>query len=100
MSMWYVIIGRDAKDSITARRIHRPAHLQRLEALRAAERLLAAGPMPAIDWADPGPAGFVGSLVVAEFESLEQAQAWADADPYLAGGAWESTEVHPFVRVL
>ena len=78
----------------------RPDHLARLIALRDDGRLLLAGPCPAIDAEDPGPAGFSGSVVIAEFESLEQARAWADADPYVAAGVYERTEVRPFRRVL
>jgi hypothetical protein len=98
--MYYMILGHDAPDSLVARRALRPDHLQRLHALREAGRLLVAGPLPAIDSPDPGPAGFVGSLLVAEFESLELARAWAMDDPYLAGGAWREVVVQPFVRVL
>jgi hypothetical protein len=98
--MYYVILGRDVPDSLALRRAHRPAHLARLDALREAGRLLIAGPMPAIDASDPGPAGFTGSLVVAEFESLVAARAWADADPYVIAGVWSGAEVQPFLRVL
>lgn len=98
--MLYMILGNDAPDALPARRQHRPAHLERLNALRAAGKLVLAGPLPAVDAVDPGPAGFTGSLVVAEFESLEAARAWALADPYLAGGAWVSADVRPFLRVL
>jgi hypothetical protein len=98
--MLYMILGRDAPDALPARRQHRPAHLERLQALRAAGRLVLAGPLPAIDAPDPGPAGFTGSLVVAEFDSLSEARAWAEADPYLAGGAWVDADVRPFLRVL
>jgi len=93
--MWYAIIGNDRKSSLQARLAARPAHLARLEALRDAGRLRLAGPFPAIDAEDPGPAGFTGSLVVAEFESLDAARAWADADPYLAAGVYASVEVRP-----
>jgi uncharacterized protein YciI len=98
--MWFVIFGRDAADALAKRREVRPAHLARLEALRDAGRLLLAGPMPAIEADDPGPAGFVGSLIVAEFASLSEARAWADADPYVAAGVYRDVEVHPFRRVL
>jgi uncharacterized protein YciI len=98
--MWYAIHGHDAPDSLPLRRTHREAHLARLHALRAEGRLLLAGPLPAIDAADPGPAGFTGSLVVAEFDSLAAARAWADADPYLAAGVWRTADVRPFLRVL
>lgn len=98
--MWYVIEGYDGQDVLPARAAARPAHLARLQALREAGRLLLAGPCPAIDSEDPGAAGFSGSLVVAEFESLAAARAWADADPYVAAGVYVRTEVRPFRRVL
>jgi uncharacterized protein YciI len=78
----------------------RPAHVARLQQLLSEGRLLLAGPRPAIDAEDPGPAGFLGSLVVAGFESLQEAQAWADADPYVESGVYESVEVTPFKRVM
>lgn len=98
--MWYVIRGHDARDALALRRAARGAHLARLEALRDAGRLFVAGPLPAIDSADPGPAGYVGSVVIAEFESLAAARTWADADPYLTQGAWARADVDPFVPVL
>ena len=98
--MWYLILGRDAPDSLPRRLQHRPDHLARLHALRDAGRLLCAGPLPAIDSEDPGPAGFTGSAIIAEFGSLADARAWADADPYLAGGVYREVEVLPFKRVL
>ena len=98
--MWYSIYSQDYEGSLQARLDARPAHVARLEALLAEGRLLLAGPRPAIDADDPGPAGFQGSLVVAGFESLLQAQAWADADPYVEAGVYESVEVTPFKRVL
>ena len=98
--MWYAITGSDRPDSLAARRDARPAHLARLEALRDAGRLLLAGPFPAIDAADPGPAGFTGSLIVAEFDSLEAARAWAEADPYRAAGVYDVVDVRPFRKVL
>ena len=98
--MWYVIYARDRADSLSARQSARAAHLARLEALLQEGRLLLAGPRPAIDSEDPGPAGFQGSLVVADFDSLGAAQAWADADPYVASGAYESVEVTPFKRIM
>jgi uncharacterized protein YciI len=98
--MWYVIDARDVQDSLVRRRAARPRHLERLEALRDAGRLLLAGPYPAIDAEDPGPAGFSGSLIVAEFESLEAARAWADADPYAEAGVYASVDVRPFRKVL
>lgn len=98
--MWYVIEGYDGENVLAQRLAARPEHLARLTALAEAGRLLLAGPCPAIDAPDPGPAGFSGSLVVAEFESLEAARTWADADPYVAAGVYARTEVRPFKRVL
>ena len=98
--MLYVILGRDGPDSLPIRRRVRPAHLERVEALRAAGRLVLAGPMPAIDGPDPGPAGFTGSVIVAEFADLDEARAWANADPYVTDGVFASIEVHPFLQVL
>lgn len=98
--MWYAIQGHDVPDSLPFRRQARPAHLARLEALRDAGRLLLAGPHPAIDAEDPGPAGFTGSLVVAEFENLDAARAWADADPYVKAGVYARVDVRPFRPVL
>jgi len=97
--MLYVINGRDTEDSLGARADSRDGHLARIQALVDEGRLILAGPMPAIDAEDPGPAGFTGSLIVAEFDSLTDARAWADADPYLASGAWHSVEVRPFLQV-
>lgn len=98
--MWYLILGRDRPDALPARLAARPAHLARLEALRDAGRLLLAGPLPAIDAEDPGAAGFTGSLIVAEFEDLAAARAFAQADPYVAAGVYADVEVSPFRRVL
>ena len=98
--MWYAIQGHDVPDSLSSRRRARPAHLARLEALRDAGRLLIAGPHPAIDAEDPGPAGFTGSLVVAEFDTLDAARAWADADPYVEAGVYARVDVRPFRPVL
>jgi len=98
--MWYVIYSRDRPDSLDARLKARPEHLERIQALLNQGRLLLAGPRPAIDTEDPGPAGFQGSLVVARFDSLEDARAWAAADPYAAAGVYENVEVSPFRRVL
>ena len=98
--MWYVIEGYDGQDVLAARQAARPEHLARLQALQKAGQLLLAGPCPAIDSEDPGAAGFSGSLVVAEFESLAMARAWADADPYVAAGVYARTEVRPFRKVL
>jgi uncharacterized protein YciI len=97
--MWYVIIGRDSPNSLDKRRAQRAAHVERLTALREAGRVLVAGPMPAIDASDPGPAGFVGSVIIAEFDSQASARAWVDADPYVAAGVWGEVQVEPFVRV-
>ena len=98
--MLYMILGQDTPDSLARRLAVRPEHLARLEALRNAGRLLLAGPMPAIDSPDPGSAGFTGSLIVAEFPSLEEAKAWADADPYTTTGVFSEVMVRPFKRVL
>ena len=98
--MLYAIISTDITDSLALRREARPAHLTRLEALASEGRLLLAGPHPAVDNDDPGSAGFTGSLVVAEFGSLAIAQAWADADPYVAAGVYAQVLVKPFKKVL
>ncbi|MBN7137594.1 hypothetical protein A7A76_23110 [Lysobacter enzymogenes] len=98
--MWYLIEGYDVADALPKRAAARPAHLQRLHELRDQGRLLLAGPCPAIDAEDPGPAGFSGSAIVAEFESLEAARAWADADPYVDAGVYGRVEVRPFRKVL
>ncbi len=98
--MWYAIIAHDVAQSLQARLAARPAHLARLQALRDAGRLLLAGPFPALDADDPGPAGFSGSLIVAEFADLAAAQAWAEADPYRAAGVYAHVEVRPFRKVL
>src|SRR5687767_9696681 len=96
----YMILGTDVADSLPKRRAARPAHLERLNTLRDAGRLILAGPLPAIDSPDPGPAGFAGSLIVAQFESQEAALEWANADPYLIQGVFERVDVRPFLRVL
>lgn len=98
--MWYVIEGTDVPGSLPRRLEARPAHLARLNALKDAGRLLLAGPFPAIDAADPGEAGFSGSLIVAEFDDLAAAQAWADADPYVEAGVYAQVCVRPFRKVL
>ncbi|MBT2747975.1 MULTISPECIES: YciI family protein [unclassified Lysobacter] len=98
--MWYLIEGYDVADALPKRGEARPAHLARLHELRDLGRLLLAGPCPAIDAEDPGPAGFSGSLIVAEFESLEAARVWADADPYVAAGVYSRVDVRPFRKVL
>ena len=97
--MLYMILGQDAADSLPKRASSREAHLARLDALQNQGRLLIAGPLPAIDAEDPGPAGFSGSLVVAEFDSLDDAMAWANADPYIESGAWHGADVRPFLQV-
>ena len=98
--MYYSIIGIDNDNSLEKRLSVRPAHLERLQALLNAGRLLVAGPNPAIDNEDPGPNGFTGSIIIAEFESLEAAQQWADEDPYIDAGVYESVTVKPFKKVL
>lgn len=98
--MLYMIQGNDHPGSLEKRLAARPAHLERLQALIAAGRLVLAGPCPAIDSPDPGPAGFSGSLIVAEFPSLDEARTWADADPYVAANVYASVTVKPFKRVL
>lgn len=98
--MWYLIEGFDVADSLAKRIEHRPAHRARLQALKEQGRLLVAGPIPAIDALDPGPAGFVGSVIIAEFASLADAQAWADAEPYLAAGVYANVGVRPFIKTL
>lgn len=98
--MLYVITGTDVPESLARRQQARPAHLERLQAMQDAGRLLLAGPFPAIDSEDPGQAGFSGSLIVAEFASLAEATAWADADPYVAAGVYASVTVKPFRKVL
>jgi uncharacterized protein len=98
--MLYAILGRDGPGALARRRAARSAHLERLNALTAEGRLIVAGPLPAIDAPDPGPAGFVGSLIIAEFASLAAARAWADADPYVQQGVFAGVEVHPYLKVL
>ncbi len=98
--MYYAIISEDIEDSLERRTGARPDHLARVEALRDEGRLLVAGPHPAIDADDPGPAGFSGSLIIAEFESLAAAREWADADPYVAAGVYRQVTVKPFRKVL
>ncbi len=98
--MFYAIVAHDHPDSLDRRRRARPDHLRRLQALKDEGRLLLAGPLPAVDAEDPGPAGFSGSLVVAEFASLEAARSWAEADPYVAAGVYARVDVKPFIKVL
>jgi hypothetical protein len=98
--MWYAITGHDVPDSLEKRIAARPAHLARLQALQEEGRLLLAGPFPAVDAIDPGAAGYTGSLIVAEFSSLQAAQEWADADPYALSGVYRLVTVQPFKKVL
>ena len=98
--MWYVIYSTDREDSREVRKGARPAHLERVRVLVDQGRLLVAGPMPRIDSPDPGPAGFSGSIIIAEFDSLEDAQQWAETDPYVEAGVYEHVDVRPFLRVL
>lgn len=98
--MLYLIYGEDVPDSLAQRVVNRPAHLARIQELQEQGGLLLAGPCPAIDSVDPGPAGFTGSLIVAEFASLDAAQEWADADPYLVAGIYAKVTVKPFRKVL
>lgn len=98
--MWYAIIAQDVDNSLEKRLKARPDHIARLEQLRDQGRLLLAGPHPTVDSNDPGPAGFSGSLIVAEFDSLEQAKQWANDDPYQAAGVYQNVSVKPFKKVL
>ncbi|MDG1694528.1 MAG: YciI family protein [Porticoccaceae bacterium] len=98
--MWYAIISEDVENSLEKRGKARPAHLDRLYDLRDKGRLLIAGPHPSIDSEDPGAAGFSGSLIVAEFDSLASAEAWAADDPYMAAGVYAGVTVKPFKKVL
>jgi hypothetical protein len=98
--MHYAIVGIDVPDSLERRLSVRTAHLERLSKLKEEGRLLLAGPFPTIDALDPGPAGFSGSLIVAEFDSLEEAKTWAEADPYIGAGVYASVSVRPFRKVL
>lgn len=98
--MLYAIIASDVANSLEKRLAARPAHIDRLQQLKAEGRVVLAGPHPAIDSNDPGEAGFSGSLIVAEFESLAAAQSWADADPYIAAGVYDKVVVKPFKQVL
>lgn len=98
--MLYAIIAEDVENSLQVRLSARPKHLERLTTLQEQGRLILAGPHPAVDSEDPGEAGFSGSLVVAEFESLEDAKAWADADPYVAAGVYANVTIKPFKKVF
>jgi hypothetical protein len=98
--MLYAILSEDVENSLERRRSARPEHLARLQTLKDEGRLILAGPHPAIDSEDPGPAGFSGSLVVAEFESYEAARSWADSDPFVTAGVYKNVNVKPFKKVL
>ena len=98
--MWYAIHATDREDSLERRLSVRSQHLARLQQLQNEGRLLLAGPYPAVDSNDPGPAGYTGSLIIAEFDSLDDAQSWADADPYVAAGVYAGVSVKPFRKVL
>ena len=98
--MYFAILAEDVSNSLPLRKAARSAHIARLEQLREAGRLLLAGPHPAIESSDPGEAGFTGSLIVAEFMSLADARAWADADPYVQAGVYAGVSVKPFNKVL
>lgn len=100
MNLFYAIVGEDVPDTLEKRLAARPDHVARLQALQAQGRLLLAGPFPAIDSPDPGPAGFSGSLIVAAFDSLEAAQAWAEADPYVSAGVYARVSVRPFKKTM
>ena len=98
--MWYCVIGTDNENSLQKRLATRAQHLARLEALNKENRLLLAGPFPAIDTENPGEAGFSGSLIIAAFPSLKEAQEWAEKEPYLSAGVYSKVEVKPFKKVL
>ena len=98
--MWYAIVGNDIPDSLARRQAARPAHLERLRALHEEGRLLLAGPFPGIDAEDPGPAGFTGSLILADFPSQAEAEAWARVDPYVDAGVYASVSIKPFIQAL
>jgi hypothetical protein len=98
--MWYAIMAEDAADSLAQRIAARPEHLSRLQALQDSGRLLLAGPFPAIDSNDPGPAGFSGSLIVAEFANLDEATTWANNDPFVSAGVYQQVTVKPFRKTL
>ena len=98
--MLYIIYSQDVENSLPLRKKARPAHLERVELLKQQGRLVIAGPCPAIDSEDPGEAGFTGSLIIAEFDSLEAAQTWADTDPYVSAGVYQSVSVKPYKQVL
>jgi uncharacterized protein YciI len=96
----YIILGHDVPNSLAKRKATRPAHIERVKMLQAEGRLVIAGPRPAIDAADPADAGFIGSLIIAEFADLQAARAWADADPYVKAGVYSHIDVQPFIKAL
>jgi len=98
--MLYAIISEDVPDSLSRRKVARPDHIARLERMQAQGRIIVGGPLPAIDSEDPGEAGFTGSLLVAEFDSLDEAESWAQDDPYVKAGVYASSVVKPFLRVF
>lgn len=98
--MWYAIISEDVENSLEKRKSVRPEHIARLQALADSGKLLTAGPHPAVDSDDPGSAGFTGSLIIAEFESLAEAQSWADDDPYINAGVYKQVTVKPYKKVF
>ncbi|WP_412973230.1 YciI family protein [Glaciecola sp. MF2-115] len=98
--MWYLIYAEDVKNSLNKRMAARPAHLERIQSLVDQGRILVAGPTPAVDSEDPAEAGFTGSLIIAQFESLSDAKAWADNDPYVTSGVFKSVTVKPYKKVL
>ncbi len=98
--MWYAIVAKDVADSLDKRGVARPAHVARLQEMQSQGRLLLAGPFPAVDAQDPGPAGFTGSLIVADFPTLAAAQHWANADPYVAAGVYADVQVKPFKKTF
>jgi len=98
--MLYMIFSTDVENSLEKRLAARPAHLERLNQLKMQNRLFCAGPLPAVDSNEPGNAGFTGSLVIAEFESLDAAKTWADDDPYFAAGVYTQSIVKPYKKVL
>jgi uncharacterized protein YciI len=100
MNLFYAIVGEDVPDTLEKRLAARPEHVARLKVLQAEGRLLLAGPFPAIDSPDPGPAGFSGSLIVAAFDNLETARAWAEADPYVSAGVYARVSVRPFKKTM
>ena len=98
--MWYAIIAKDHPDTLARRQLARPAHMARLLELQEAGSLFVAGAFPAIESEDPGPAGFTGSMILAQFPSMAEARAWADADPYVAAGVYADVQIKPFRKAL